>query len=179
MARLQPQAGSDRCWLIEAEHPQGLPDFSVTVPKCSGDVFHIRETKQTHHYVAQGRHHLWCAVLANLGAVFVKRAVTHVMNPVLDRPMPTIKPQDIFRRCLLHTQAGDTERYLLGRLATRQHVAMKVRGRSFDTNHLLNVRKTHVVVEFRTGPDFSCFDPAMALIHGGVLRGEKPPSGGL
>lgn len=78
------QTGWKEVWLVQTDHSQGFTDFSAAVLKCRGDVFHIRQTKQTHYDVAQRCHNLWCAILANLGVVFVKRSVTHVMNFVFD-----------------------------------------------------------------------------------------------
>ena len=78
-----------------------------------------------------------------------------VVDLVFNRPMTAIEGQDILWRCLLLTQAGDAERYLLGSFPTRQQVAMKVRGRPFDTKYLLDVGEVHVVVDFRAGPNFS------------------------
>ena len=141
--------------LVEADHPHGQPNFPVAMHIRCGNVFHVCQTKQPNYGVSQRCHHLGGAVFANLRAVFVKRAVADVVDLVFNRPMTAIEGQDILWRCLLLTQAGDAERYLLGSFPTRQQVAMKVRGRPFDTKYLLDVGEVHVVVNFRAGPNFS------------------------
>jgi hypothetical protein len=41
------------------------------------------------------------------------------------------------------------------------------------------MRKLDVVVQLRAGPDPSHFEPAMPLVGRLMLRGEKPPGGGI
>jgi hypothetical protein len=50
---------------------------------------------------------------------------------------------------------------------------------ALDAGNLSRMRKFQIVVEPLAGPDAACFDAAMRLLDSDVLRGERPPCGGL
>jgi hypothetical protein len=75
---------------------------------------------------------------------------------------------------LLCGEAGDTEDHFGFFL-----VGGQVDSAAVETENLLSIGEAEVVVEFRAGPDAAGFDAAVTLTGFRMLRGEKPPSGGL
>jgi len=74
----------------------------------------------------------------------------------------------------LGCQARDAVGDLVMQRGTRE-----VADDTFDTEDLLAVREVEVPVQVGTGPDPPILDPAVALIRGFVLRGEKTRAPGL
>lgn len=128
-------------------------------------------TDQADNEVADAGQHARAVAGADLAAILVEGHIAHPMQTVLDAPMTPIERQQALRRglggCEIGDQPGPFERVFTG--PARGYLA-------FDQGHLADMRKAHIGVERGGGADRAAFDPAMAFIDGGVLRGGRPPS---
>lgn len=57
--------------------------------------------------------------------------------------------------------------------------AGKISSYAFDPHYLFMIRELKVSFESGAGPDSAGFDPTVPFVHRFILRGEKPPSGGV
>lgn len=120
--------------------------------------------------IAEGRHETGPRFRADAAAIFVECAVTDIMQPVFDAPVPPVERQKSFRVRLLGTQAGNAK----GNLPAKR-IAAQIGRDAFDSEGLLLVREVAVVDQFGAGPDSARLDPAVPLVDRFMLRGEKPP----
>jgi len=114
------------------------------------------------------------ATFAYLRAIFIIGHIANVVHLVFYYPMTTVKSENAIGRSFLNRKARDTEGNFLGSSASFEDIAAQVGRGAFYTKHLLRIGEIDVVTELGTRPDLSGFDSSMPLIHGYVLRGEKP-----
>ena len=158
---------------LQADEPQRGPDVAAAMAQRRGDVADLGEAQQADRQIAQRGHELRRGALADLGAVLVEGPVADIMQAVFDRPVAADQLEQTFRRGLSRREAGDPIAHLLApqRAGERAHAAL-------DPEGLLEVGELRVPDELVTGPDAALLEPAVALVHGEVLRGEMRPAGG-
>lgn len=129
------------------------------------------QAQKTHHKVTQTRHHLRAVAFAHLTSVFIKGDVAHVMDAVLDTPMPSgerKKPSGGGFLGATTGQAGNDLAFDFGGLAGATMFADPL-----DLEDLLAMREGEIALEFEGGPDTAGFDAGVSLIRRLRLRGEK------
>ena len=116
----------------------------------------------------------WGAALAGAAAIFVIGDLAHVVQCVLDAPMPAVECEQLLGAGLCTGLAADQVDPLEAGL-----VAADLEDFALDAGHLSRMRKFQIVVEPLAGPDAAYFHAAMRLVESDVLRGGRPPCGGL
>lgn len=136
------------------------------------DVVRIGQARNPDGQIAQRRHDLWCGFLSHLGAVFVENSVAHVVQAVLDRPVPAIEPEQPRAICPLRRKTGDGEDGLglLDPAALEESTTLEARP-------LPQIRKVLGVGETLTHPDAARFDAPVSVIGGFQYRGKNPARG--
>jgi len=134
-----------------------------------GDVRGPCHPEQADGEVAQGGHDLRSAASADLRAVFVEGDVTNEVDAVFDLPVTPDILQQVCGRGLLLGEAGHPVDHLMATWFCSQ-----VEGDTLDAEDLFQVGEVEVAVQLGAGPDPAGFDPAMTLVEGFMLRGEKP-----
>jgi len=92
------------------------------------------------------------------------------MEAILNGPMLAVEGENAVRPGTFGGKAGDTVNNF-GMEILRNHVCRL----ALNGEDLRGMRKVDVASQLGTGPDMPHFDPAMAFIGRGVLRGEKTP----
>lgn len=104
-------------------------------------------------------------------AVFIEIDIADPMEAVFYVPMSAVEGQQLPGGSLLRGEVGDTEdsfgadlaRFGLGSLP-------------FDPADLTHMGEIEIGIERSGGAKGAPLYPSVALVHGGVLRGGKPPS---
>lgn len=123
--------------------------------------------QQADDEVSDRGEHLGAMAFAHLGAVFVESDVAHPMQAVLDAPVAAVERQQLAGAGLRRGEIGDGADPL-GGLCGR----FQLSDPAFDLAGLADVGEVEIGVERRSGADRALLDAPMALIDGGVLRGE-------
>lgn len=157
---------------LQADETKGLANVTSEMSKCGGEVGRTSHAQQRDGEVSQRRHRVGGLASAHLRTVLVKRHISYPVKAVLDGPMPPVEVEQCFGGRVLSAVTGDAEGNLLA-----QKRAIQFANDAFDTEDLSNVGEIEVRVELFTRPNAALLNAAVALVGGGVLRGEKPPSG--
>lgn len=132
-----------------------------------------RETQQADGDVAQGGHDARAIAAADLLTIFIVGHVPHAMGGILNGPVSAIELEQPGGVRVWRSQAGQAiDRFREG-LAALDAAAVQVCGRPPNAEHLADVGELQVGVPRGAGPDLPPFDPAMGVVNGAVLRGER------
>lgn len=112
------------------------------------------------------------ASCTDLRTILIKGYIPYIVNLILDRPVPTIEQKQAFGIGGLWRETRDPETHFAGGVTSTEFSAVIL-----DANHLSNVRKFDIFIEFRAGPDTTYFETTVPLVDRFMRRGEKPPCG--
>ena len=104
------------------------------------------------------------------GSVLIESDVSDPVEAILNRPMLAAEGENALGAGPLGCSAGDAIDSF-GAEFLRNHFC----GFALDGEDLSGMRKVDVTVQLGAGPDAPYFDPAVAFIGRGVLRGEMTP----
>jgi len=120
---------------------------------------------ECHDEITQRRHDLWSMARAKLRAVFAKGDIAHIMERVLNAPMPTHQGEQASRTGCSGVKIGDEVDHLFSGLVAAAH-----RDRAGELCHLRQVRPVGQV-SIHGGADFDAaqFDAPTLVSRGAVL----------
>jgi len=144
------------------------------IPLRLGNVWAVVKPKYPNHQIPQCCHYARSRFCAYLTEVLLKRDIPHIVKSVFDAPLPPIQLQQSFRRRFLRGQTGNA----ISRFASLIFTP-KICCDAVDTHDLLMEREVDVAFEVRAAANLSGFDTSMPFIYCFMLRGEKPPIGGI
>jgi len=105
---------------------------------------------------------------AYLTAVLIEGDIPYPVQLILYLPVSSVEVKDTFRRIR-------NARNPVGHLLARRP-ALDAAGVTFYLEDA--VWEIVIPLQFRARPDLACLEPSVHLADRGMLRGEKPPSGG-
>jgi hypothetical protein len=141
--------------------------------ECRGDVAGAGQTEQGDRQIAEGGHHLRACARADAGAIFIEGDVADPMQAILNRPLAATQTE---QACGGGARGGQTAQAIHGFAPV--FVGNEFGDLASEGENLRGVREVEVIAQGRAGPDGTDFHPAVPLIDGGVLRGEKLPASG-
>ena len=143
------------------------------VPQGWGDERSTRQAQEGDRQVPEGGHHLGPSPAADLGAVLIERDIPHPVEAILNGPVGADERQEVGRGGLGRREARDAVDGLAAVRPRREllHLAL-------ETEDLPDMGERQVGVQGRARPQAPRLEPAVALLSGRGLRGEKRPTGG-
>ena len=148
--------------------------ISGTAAKRGRDVASTGHTEQRDGKIAEGGHGLGSGTAADTASVFIEGDIADPVEAVFNRPMAATQTEQGLRTGMFGFKTGDAVNGFGAEFLRHDFRRFTLNG-----DDLGGVGKIQITVELCAGPDAADFDPAVAFIGCGVLRGEKTPSSGL
>ena len=139
-----------------------------------GDIGGAGHAQQGDDEVAQAGHHLSSRSFADLAAIFIKGDIPNPVEAIFNRPMIPAQRDQAGRAGLLGSETGQAIDGFAAAFAGDDFGDV-----ALDAENLGRIREGEIVGQFGAGPDLADFQPAVAFIGGGVLRGETLSGSGL
>jgi hypothetical protein len=142
--------------------------LSRHVTQCPGNISFAGQSQDTDGKITQRCHHARTGFDPYLRAVLIEGDIADVVTFVFNPPVIAYQDQQLMGIGLLGRQAGDKVSGFPMDFARGDFFTVAI-----DTTDLSAIRKLHIVVDFRAGPNFADFQPAMGFFDGFSLRGEN------
>ena len=136
-----------------------------------GDVPELEKPYEADDEVPDAGHDVGAVALPYLASVFIEGNIPYPVEPVLYFPMPPVDGKNTFGRIF---NACDTVGHVMAMLP-----AFHKKGGPFYPEDCLPIREVDIPLKLFACPYLSCLYPAVRFICIGMIRGGKPPSGGL
>ena len=135
-----------------------------------GDVAKLKEPYEIDDEIPDAGHDAGTVARAYLAAVLIEGDIPYPVQLVLNFPVTPVEIKDTFRGSL-------NTRYAVGHLFAA-FSAFDRAGVPLYLEDGLTVGKVDVALKLLARPDLAGLEPPVHLVDRGMLRGEKPPSGG-
>lgn len=148
--------------------------FCRIIAYCLCNICLVGKAQDTDCQISQCSHNAGSCFSTNTTAVFIKGHITDIMQFIFNAPMSSVEIEQPLRGRFLRGKTG----YTKGNV-TANFAAFKISCYALNSDHLLVIREIIVSLQHCAAVDATEFYAPVPFVDSFMLRGEKPPSGGL